>query len=172
MSYTKTLLAGAALCALCAAPALARTAPSIHLATSGFDSPSKLVHVKSNAGADKTGHLTLTYSFSASLSSADYKVPVQFIQYTWQDTATCIPPANEGMKITKSKKDMTAKIGVGTSTGPTSACPSSTFTFYGPLYELKSKTATSDSFKAALVAKHYSGYNDTLNEDWTVNITQ
>ncbi len=52
-----------------------------------------------------------------------------------------------------------AKITVGTTTGPTSACPSSTFTFYGPMYDLKKETKKDGTFTADLIAKKYSGYN-------------
>jgi hypothetical protein len=169
MSYTKTLLAGAALCALCSAPALAG-APSVHLATSGFDSPSKMIHSKTHGGNPNNTDVTLTYSFTAQLSaSADYHVPIQFIQYTWQNTATCIPPKHENFEIVP-RKSATAKISVGTTTGPTSACPSSTFTFYGPLFDLRSMTATADSFTGALEAKKYFRYNYTLNENWAITI--
>jgi hypothetical protein len=80
---------------------------------------------------------------------------------TWQNTNTCVPPKQESLKIPK--KDKVAKITVGTSTGPTSACPNSTFTFYGPVYDLTDKKAKSDYFRSVLVAKKYSGYNLTLN---------
>jgi hypothetical protein len=168
MSFAKTLLAGAAICALCTAPALA--APNAHVVGSGFDSPAKLIHSKTKVNPNKTPSQTVTFSFSATLSrAADFKVPVQFNQYTWQDTATCLPPTHQTFKVSP-KKTAAAKIGVGSTTGATSACPSSIFTFSGPLYELKSKTATSDSFTAALIAHKYSGYTDILNENWAINI--
>jgi hypothetical protein len=59
----------------------------------------------------------------------------------------------------------------GTSTGSTSACPSSDFTFYGPMYDLKKKHASSDTFTGSIVAKHYSGYNLTLNTTTDLTIT-
>ena len=171
MSFTNILMAGAAVCALCTAPALARVAPSIHLAAAGFDSPAKLVHSKTNVEHPNVPNVTDTFSFSASLSEASYyKVPVQFNEYTWQNTNTCVAPTRQSFKVMP-RKTAAAKIGSGSSTGATSACPSTIFTFSGPLYELKSKTATSDSFTAALVAKRYSGYNFTLNENWAITIT-
>ncbi len=171
MSFAKTLLAGAAVCALCTAPALARTAPNIHLAGSGFDSPAKLIHSKTNAGNPNVTDITQTFSFSISLSdSSFYRVPVQFNQYTWQNTQTCIAPTRQFMTLAP-RKTNAAKITVGSSTGPTSACPNTIFTFLGPLYELKSRNKTSDSFVASLVAKHYFGYHLTLNENWAITIT-
>jgi hypothetical protein len=66
MSLTKTLLAGAALCALCTAPALAG-APLAHLASLGGThiktSHSKTPHVNPNL-TDVTATLTLSGSFS------------------------------------------------------------------------------------------------------------
>lgn len=165
MSYTKTLLASAAICALCTTPALARTAPSIHVA--GIDSKAK-AHVKNIIKPDIT-HITETITFSASLSaSADYKLPVLLWGETWQDTATCIPPNDERGRFPQ--HTAVAKISVGTTTGPTSACPSSTFTFYGPLYKLESQTATSDSFQGEVSARHYSGYHLKLRANTNVNI--
>lgn len=170
MSFAKTLFAGAAVCALCTAPALAARSPA-HLVSAGLNSPSKLLHVKTNAGSPNVTDVTLTYSFSAYLSRASFhEVPVQFIQYTWQNTLTCIPPVREGMTIVPKRNDGVARIKVGSTTGPTSACPSSTFTFYGPLYELEAKNATSDSFVAKLHARRYSGYTYTLVENWAVTI--
>lgn len=166
MSYTKTLLAGAAICALCTTPALARTAPSIHLA--GIDSKAK-AHIKNIIKPDIT-HITETITFSAFLSaSADYKLPVLLWGETWQDTATCIPPSDERGRFPQ--RTAVAKISVGTSTGPTSACPSSTFTFYGPIYDLTAKNATSDSFSGTVTAKHYSGYNLLLNGNTVLTLT-
>ena len=116
MSYTKTLLAGAAICALCTVPALATTAPSLHIA--GIDSRMH-AHVKSGFTKPDITHLTETITFTGSLSaSADYKVPVLLWAETWQNTLTCIPPTDEVGKFPN--RTTVAKITVGTSTGPTS----------------------------------------------------
>ncbi len=171
MSFTKTLLTGAAIGALCAAPALARTAPNIHLA--GIASKAKMTtkgsHSKTDVANPNYTNLTQTVSFFNSLSfAADTEVPVLLFGETWQDTNTCTPPAHEHASYPH--RTAAAKINHGTSTGPTSACPNSTFTFYGPLYTLENNTGT-DSFKGVLKARHYSGYNLTLNENVNVTIT-
>jgi hypothetical protein len=169
MSFTKTLFAGAAVCALCTAPALA--APSIHLAGTGFKSPAKLIHSKTNVVHPNATNRTYTFSFALSLSQASSnEVPIQLNQYTWQDTATCVPPHDEDYANMPRRHTAAAKLSVGTVTGATSACPSSVFTFYGTVYELESTTATADSFTSALTARHYGGYNDKLNEKWAVTI--
>jgi hypothetical protein len=165
MSFAKTLLAGAAVCALCTAPALA--APSIHLA--GADSLAK-AHVKTNVIHRNATTLTETITFTGTLSTATFhKVPTLLWAETWQDTATCIPPANE--KGSFKQTTAAAKVSNGSSTGATSACPSSTFTFYGPVYKLTAKHATSDSFSGTVIAKRYSGYNLTLNGNTDLTIT-
>jgi opacity protein-like surface antigen len=160
MTLAKTLLAGAAVCALCTAPALALAAPHIHLV--GDDNIAKVkpgsVHIKTGQVHNDLETLTETITFSASFPPL--KTKTLLWGETWQDTESCTPPKHESGMFPKKTK--VAKISVGTSTGPTSACPSSTFTFYGPVYDLK-KTAKSDSFSGSIVAKKYSGYNLTLN---------
>ena len=157
MTLAKTLLAGAAACALCAAPALA--APKLHLA-GAEDNILKVkpgsFHTKSNRA--QPGITDVTYTLTLSGSLPPVKTPTLLWAYTWQNVNTCIPPKKESLTVPKKTK--VAKISVGTTTGPTSACPSSTFTFYGPMYDLK-KSANSDSFSATLAAKKYSGYNYT-----------
>jgi hypothetical protein len=159
MTLAKTLLAGAAFCALCTAPALALAAPHLHM-VGAEDNILKVkpgsLHTKTNR--TQPGIQDVTYTLTLSGSLPPLKTPTLLWAYTWQDTNTCIPPKKEG--LTFPKKDKVAKISVGTSTGPTSACPSSTFTFYGPMYDLKKK-ASGDSFTAILAAKKYSGYNYT-----------
>ena len=160
MTLTKTLFASAALCALCAAPAVTFAAPHMHIA--GVDNLAKQKagseHIKTSRVHDDLTDVTQTITFSYALPPM--KTKTMLWGETWQDTASCIPPKKESLMVPK--KDKVAKISVGTSTGPTSACPSSTFTFYGPVYDLK-KSAKSDSFASVLTAKKYSGYNLTLN---------
>jgi hypothetical protein len=159
MTLAKTLLAGAAFCALCTAPAVVLAAPHLHLAAAE-DNISKVkpgsIHTKTNRA--QPGITDVTYTLSLSSSLPPVKTPTLLWAYTWQDVNTCIPPKKESLKVPKKTK--VAKISVGTSTGPTSACPSTTFTFYGPMYDLKKK-AKGDSFSATLAAKKYSGYNYT-----------
>jgi hypothetical protein len=160
MTLAKTLLSGAALCALCAAPAVTFAAPHMHIA--GEDNLARQkpgsVHIKTGGVHNDLTDLTETLTFSYALPPL--KTKTMLWGETWQDTATCKPPKKESLKVPKKTK--VAKISVGTSTGPTSACPSSTFTFYGPVYDL-TKKAKSDSFASVLTAKKYSGYNLTLN---------
>ncbi|MEO8926747.1 MAG: hypothetical protein ABI306_06240 [Caulobacteraceae bacterium] len=168
MSYTKTLLVGVALCAFCTAPALARQAPPIHLAS--MDSAMH-AHVKTNVAHHNFTSFTETITFTGTLSqAANHEVPVLLWGETWQDTATCLPPSREDLDINPRKTGV-GTIRIGTSTGPTSACPSSTFTFYGPMYELEAVKATSDHFSGPLTARHYSGYNLTLNTNTDLTIT-
>lgn len=159
MTLAKSLLAGAAFCALCTAPALTLAAPHMHIA--GVDNLAKqkagTVHMKSSRVHDDLQNITYTITFSYSLPPL--KTKTMLWGETWQDTETCKPPKKE--TLTVPKKTKVAKISVGTSTGPTGSCPNSVFTFYGPVYDLK-KSATSDAFFSSLVAKKYSGYNLTL----------
>jgi hypothetical protein len=162
MTFAKTLLASAAVCALCTAPALALAAPQLHLAAAE-DNILKVkpgsVHTKTNRA--QPGITDVTYTLTLSGSFPPVKTPTLLWAYTWQRTTTCIPPKKES--LTLPKKDKVAKITVGTTTGPTSACPSSTFTFYGPMYDLKKAAKKGDTFTADLIAKKYSGYNYTAH---------
>ena len=157
MTLAKTLLAGAAFCALCTAPALALAAPHLHLAAAEDNiakvKPGSIHQKTSRAHPDITD---VTYTLTLTGSFPPVKTPTLLWAYTWQDINTCIPPKKESLMLPK--KDKVAKISVGTTTGPTSACPSSTFTFYGPMYDLK-KSAKKDDFQTQLIAKKYSGYN-------------
>ena len=168
MTFTKTLLAGAALCALCSAPALARQAPNVHL--QGLDGARAKItanHSKSTASPDAKS-FTTTVTFSGTIPEASfYKTPTLLWAEAWINNSTCVEPPNQ--KFTTQKTTANAKISGGTVTGSTTSCTTSTFTFYGPVYDLKSKTATSDTFTSKLVAKHASGYNLTLNA--TTNLT-
>lgn len=174
MSFTKTLFAGAALCALCAAPALARTAPPIHLVhgdTALKMKPGSNGHFKTSARAEPNASFTTTVSFTGSLSTAAVrKMPILLFAETWASTATCIPPTNEKGMF----RQMTpaAKITNGSTTGTVAGCPTTAiFTFYGPVYTLKAKNATADSFTGTVIAKHYSGYNLTLIANTSLTIT-
>ena len=140
----------------CAPPPPGPRGPHIHLA--GDDNLAKVkpgsVHIKTGQVHNDLETLTETITFSASLPPL--KTKTMLWGETWQDTESCIPPKKESAMFPKKTKY--AKISVGTSTGPTSACPSSTFTFYGPVYDLKMKPKKGmDSFSGAIVAKKYSG---------------
>ncbi len=160
MTLTKILLAGAAVCALCTAPALA--APKLHLA-GAEDNILKVkpgsVHSKTNRA--QPGITDVTYTLTLSGSYPPVKTPTLLWAYTWQNVNTCIPPKKESLVLPTKTKG--AKITVGTTTGGTSACPSSTFTFYGPMYDLKKQTKQDGNFTADLIAKKYSCYNYTAH---------
>jgi len=172
MSFTKTLLAGAALAALCTAPALARTAPPIHLVhgdTALKMKPGSNGHFKTSTRAEPNASFTTTVSFTGTLSTAAFrKVPTLLFAESWVAN-TCIPPTNEKGMFRQTTP--AAKISNGSVTGTTTNCPSTTFTFYGPVYKLLSKTATSDAFTGTVIAKHYSGYNLTLIANTSLTIT-
>ena len=159
MTLAKTLLAGVAVCALCTAPAMTLAAPKMHLA-SMTDSRAHMkpgsLHVKTNRGAEP-GITDVTYTLTLSGSAPAKNTPTLLWAYTWQNVNTCIPPKKESLALPAKTKG--AKITVGTTTGGTSACPSSTFTFYGPMYDLKKQTKKDGTFLADLIAKKYSGYN-------------
>ncbi len=158
MTFAKTLLAGAAICALCTAPAMTLAAPKLHLA-GAEDNRLKVkpgsTHMKTNRA--QPGITDVTYTLTLSGSLPPVKQATLLWAYTWQNTNTCIPPKKESLAVPAKTKY--AKITVGTTTGATSACPSSTFTFYGPDYKLKKSPKNGDSFLADLIAKKYSGYN-------------
>ena len=149
MSFTKTLLAGAAICALCTAPALAAKAPSIHLA--GFTARSVSMHsgathVKTGIRDPKYTHFTETVTFDASISETGfYKNPVLLWGETWLYSSCGAAVPNEHGKVTV--RATAGKVRQGTSTGTASGCTNGTiYTFIGPVYTLKSKTATADAF--------------------------
>ena len=171
MRLAETLLAGSAICALCAAPALSREGPNIHLASA--ESPLRMkvggaLHHKTVGARPDVQSLTETLTFSGSLSfDADHNVPIMIWSEDWFNLKTCMQPAKE--KLVVPKKTAVAKISVGTTTGTISGCGSKIFTFYGPIYDLK-RRADSDAFTGVLTAKKFDGYNLTLivNTDLTI----
>lgn len=176
---TKTLLAGAALGALAAAPALASaglTAGSGHnpLIVNGS------VHGKTPAAGGKytdvtttvnftyTGHESTMYHKAVNLGHAD-----GWLTYTTGMAGVCqtIP----GQKA-KAKKDPHAKIKTDTiSTHVSLSACTGTVQQYEPVYTLEDKHATQDTFVYTIRKQHWttSGggmYNLKINENWTVNI--
>jgi hypothetical protein len=175
MSLTKTLFASAALCALCTAPALARgLAPSIHVA--GIESASSMkvgaaAHSKTNAANPDRPSFTETITFTGTLSTASaHKVPILLWAETWYSSASCTQPTNE--KLITPKTTAVARIHHGTSTGNISGCGSTIFTFYGPIYTLEKKHATSDSFQSLVTAHNFVGYNLKLVANTDLTITK
>jgi hypothetical protein len=161
MTLAKTLLASAAVCALCTAPALAREAPPIHLASMDSALTLKMgspAHFKTNVVASKLPDDTESVTFTGTLPAK--RVPTLLWGETWYDSENCTAPANE--KGIFPKTTALAKITHGTSTGTISSCGSTIFTYYGPVYDLKMK-GKSDTFASAIKAYKFVGYNLTLN---------
>lgn len=154
MSFTKMLLAGAAISALSISSAFAGAMPEVHLASTAGN---KAIHLKSSTiGHNKTNvrqpggksHYTVTITFSGNFAtSTAYKNPIPLPAYTWYSPATCTEATHEKITYTKSSH---AKIQKTTSTGSISGCTGTTFTFYGGNYTLKDKKASSDSFTGNL----------------------
>lgn len=175
MSFTKTLLAGAALTALTAATASAGVAmPNIHLAGNKH---AKAIHLKSSSiGHQKTRipqqgkggpsyTVTLTFPGSFAISTA-LNNPILLPHYAWYSPASCTQPSPQKMKYTK---DKAAQIQKSTSTGSISGCTGTTFTFYGGDYTLHKKKAKSDNFTGVLSVKaknNSTGYNLKLVENF------
>jgi hypothetical protein len=155
MSFGKTLLAGAALCALATAPALA-SAPSFHLAGTtarAITMHNGSMHSKTDVRDPGYTNFTETVTFAGTISETGfYKNPVLVWAEVWlySSCGTAVP--NEKGKV--AKKAAHGKVAAGTSTGTATGCTNGTvYTFIGPVYTLKSKTATSDSFTFDLDAK-------------------
>jgi hypothetical protein len=175
MSFAKTLLAGAALCALAASSALANHAPPIRL--EGVKTPLKMImngHFKTIIKDKKTyTNVTTTATFDGTITeSVFYEKPTLLWAQTWVNTDTCVPFATEKGKF--SQRTAAAKITNGsvTSSLPSGTCPGTKFKFFGPVYDLKSTTADSDSFTGNIIVKHTStGYNLDLIAHTDLNIT-
>jgi hypothetical protein len=173
MSLVKTLLAGAAVCALCTAPALAaREAPKIHLAHTDFSNITKQAagHFKSDGRVHPAINFTETVSFSADVPKSDLKMPILLWGEAWYNSSDCGVIPNQKAKFPKTTA--AASIKSGTSTGTISGCGSTVFTFYGPLYKLTDKKAKKDAFTGNITAKHFSGYNLDLVANTDVTITK
>jgi len=170
MSFTKTLLAGAALCALCTVPALAAP-PSIHMGGIDNAMTMKIGHTKSDMKQAGRPSFTETVTFTGTLSAAsDLKVPVLLWAETWYSSASCTQPAHQVLTVPKTTAF--AKIAHGTSSGTISGCGSTIFNFFGPVYTLTDKHARSDSFPGSLSAKNFVGYNLLLNANTDLTITK
>jgi hypothetical protein len=173
MKLSMTMLAGAAVCALVTSPAFAAKPPMVNLAgtvANQIKMQSGASHSKTVVHDSKYVNYTTVLTFSGTIpESTFYKTPVLLWAEAWYDPSTCTEPAQKGKVAVKST---VAKIGAGTTTGTISGCGSTTFTYYGPLYTLKSKTATSDSFTYDVIAKHTSsGYNLYLVGNTNLNIS-
>ena len=171
MTLTKTLMAGAAACALCASPAFAGVAPSIHVAalpTTLHMKSNGALHGKTDAGNPNATHFTETITFFGTLSSAEKGSAIMLWGETWYNSVTCAAPTDEVAHFPK--HTMGGRISVGTSTGTISGCGSKIYTFYGPDYTLHEHHVKSDSFHGAIHARHFGGYNLLLNANTDLNI--
>jgi hypothetical protein len=152
-NLSKTLLAGVALSSLAAVPALAG-APNIHLAgvaARDITMHSGVAHSKTNIRDPKYTNYTSNITFAGTISGpAFYKTPVMLWGETWI-YSSCSEVPNEKGKV--AQKATAGKVAVGVESGTRSGCGSTIFTYHGPIYTLKSKTATSDSFVFDVDAK-------------------
>ena len=157
-----TMLAGAAVCALSTAPALAG-APNIHVAIAkGGIATLRSLGMKTNIPALK-GHNASTVtistfigSFSASISETGFLGnPVQLWGDTWYGTTggVCVQPKKEKYKGKGTKRISKVKGGVEQSTDFCTG--TGTWNYVGPEYTLKSATATSDNITGAVRAKKF-----------------
>ena len=142
-----TLLAGSALCALAAAPALAGTAPKFHLvglSSRQLTMHSGAVHSKTNIRDPNTVHYTITHTFTSTVTaSVFYKKPKMLWKYDWMYTSSCIQTPNQKGKLVK--RPHYGKVKSGTVTGTVSGC-TGIFTFIGPVYTLTKKVTNAKDF--------------------------
>jgi hypothetical protein len=175
-----TMLAGAAVCALSTAPATA--APNIHLAIAK-NGVAKAMGFGKTVIRDQKPHnnSTVTATQTVTFSAADYSEtghlgqPTLLWAETWYATTKkgkCVQPKKQDQDFPKKTKAAKIKTGTTTAGNP---CATGNFTYFGPVYTLKSKTATYDSFSGVLTAnkfkvKGYNTYNLTLNENTILHI--
>ena len=158
-----TMLAGAAVCALSTAPALAAHAPGIHLA--GMYKTAMRVTTGHSKTAMHEGtkavNYTSTVDLSGTLSSGFNGL---LYAYTWQ-TTSCAQPPNQKQKYTK---PAIGKV-KGTTTVSTNSC-GGTSTYFGPDFTNKHHATGNASFTGTLLAKKFEGYNLLLNENVTLTV--
>jgi len=152
MSIKGILLAGAALCTIAAAaPALAKSAPHIHVLALH---PGAVTKSHMHIGPD--AKVTYTFSVSTAVStSADYKVKTNLgaTFYTWLSNSTiCDQPKKEKVTLSVSKTKYAA-LSTGVETY-SEGCSAPT-KFYGDVYDLTSKKGKGkvDTFSSDLKAK-------------------
>jgi hypothetical protein len=159
------MLAGAAVCALSTAPALAAHTPGIHLAgmfktamkvTTGINHSKTAMHE-----ATKAVNFTSTVDLSGTISSGFNGL---LYAYTWQ-TASCATPPNQKQKYSK---PAIGKV-KGTTTVSENSC-GGTSTFFGPDFTNKKHQTGNASFTGTLSAKKFEGYNLLLNENVTLTV--
>jgi hypothetical protein len=172
-TFLTAMLAGAAVCALSTAPALAG-APNIHVSAI-FKTPVRLnsgmAHFKTNMAA-RSPHNASTFTSSISLAGT---VTSHFngllYAYTWYTKNTagkCVQPKKQKQKYTKPLPKKTAKVTAATTVSG-NPCGTGNFTYFGPSYQVL-KAPANVTFSGKLTAKKFYGDNLVLNE--AVSITQ
>jgi hypothetical protein len=129
-------------------------------------------HFKTNIRDPKYTNYSYTLTFAGTISETGfYKNPVLLWSEAWV-LGSCGTEFPGQIGRTKEKPTY-GKSSSGTITGAASGCSTSTkYTFYGPIYELKSKTADSDALTFDIEAKHTSsGYNLILIGKTNLKIT-
>ena len=177
MHIVKRLLAGVALSGLAAAPAAAdppstdpgaigAPAQMLHVITIGGN-----VHFKTRIRDSKSRNVTSTETFSGTISETGfYKKPTQL----W----AMEPAVNKNTCVqykTRAKfprKTAAGKITANYTLGSVSGCPGTNYKYYGPVYDLTSTAATSDSFDGTVTVKDVGGYNFKMIANTNLNITR
>jgi hypothetical protein len=175
MSIKNTLLAGAALTTIAAAPALAKDVPMFHVLALHAGTAVNKTQVHTPKGQNVTYTLS---AYSTISTKADYgmSVPLSRTYYTFlSNSSLCMEPKKEKVTLSTTKTAY-ATLGTGTDTATLSGC-SSPDTFYGDTYTLNTKKAKNktDSFTSTLTAKFKNGstkYNGKLILDVSVDITK
>jgi hypothetical protein len=165
MTIKGILMAGAALCTVCAAPAFAKSAPKIAVVALHQGSRTVIKTPMHSTGDSKITSSGTIYTY---VSAADYKVKTPLVEtyYTYLSNSS-ICNAGNGKTYVKlsTKKTKYAKLSTGTETY-SEGCGYPTV-FYGDIYDLTTKKPKDDTFVSSLIGKkiHYDGgkYNITVN---------
>ncbi len=168
MSIKGILLAGAALCTISIAPAMAASAPRYSIAalhTGGI--------VKTAMRAPKASAVTYTISVSTAISTkAAYMVKTNLAQtfYTFLSNSTiCDQPKKESVTLSTTKT-VYALLSTGVETY-SEGCSAPT-KFYGDVYDLQTKKAKNkkDTFSSALKA-NFKNANGKMKGTLNINVT-
>jgi hypothetical protein len=166
---TKSLLGGAALCALATAPAIAANLhPAMHVTAlhAGKAVNKTVIHNQSRT------HLTYTFGVYTyvSASNAGTAVKLAATYYKWNSNGTLCSSPKEKIKVPKKTK--LAKLGHSTETY-SEGCASGPTVFTGDTYNLNAPNTGTDHFTSTLIGKFNNGsaqYKGTLHLDVTVTI--
>ncbi len=150
MTIKGILLTGAALCSLSLAPALAASAPHVHVTALHAGAVKKSAMKQAAPGA-----VTYTFSVSTSVSTASaYKNKTKLAGtfYKFNSNSSLCTQPKEKVKL-MTKKTKYAKLSTGTETY-SEGCSSGPTTFYGDIYDLQTKSAAgkTDTFASTLTA--------------------